>query len=43
MGKAVEVLDEMLLAGVSPDERTYTTIMHGYASIGDTGKASLSC
>lgn len=40
MGKAVEVLDEMLLAGVSPDEHTYTNIMHGYASIGDTGKAS---
>lgn len=39
MGKAVEVLDEMLLAGVSPDEHTYTNIMHGYASIGDTGKA----
>jgi pentatricopeptide repeat protein len=37
--KAVEILDEMTLAGVSPNEHTYTTIMHGYASLGDTGKA----
>ena len=29
----------MALAGVSPDEHTYTTIMHGYAALGDTGKA----
>ncbi|CAA3016475.1 Pentatricopeptide repeat-containing protein At5g04810, chloroplastic [Olea europaea subsp. europaea] len=29
----------MLLAGISPNEHTYTTIMHGYASLGDTGKA----
>ena len=39
MEKAVEILDEMALAGVSPDEHTYTTIMHGYAALGDTGKA----
>lgn len=39
MEKAVEVLDEMLLAGIRPNERTYTTIMDGYASVGDTGKA----
>lgn len=39
MEKAVEILDEMTLAGVSPNEHTYTTIMHGYASLGDTGKA----
>ena len=39
MEKAVELLDEMLLAGISPDEHTYTTIMHGYATVGDTGKA----
>ncbi|KAL0008103.1 hypothetical protein SO802_009605 [Lithocarpus litseifolius] len=39
MDKAVEILDEMTLAGVSPIEHTYTTIMHGYASLGDTGKA----
>lgn len=29
----------MLLAGINPNERTYTTIMEGYASVGDTGKA----
>lgn len=39
MEKAVEILDEMTLASVSPNEHTYTTIMHGYASLGDTGKA----
>ena len=39
MEKAVEILDEMTLAGIIPDEHTYTTIMHGYASLGDTGKA----
>jgi pentatricopeptide repeat protein len=39
MEKAVEILDEMALAGVSPDEHTYTTIMNGYAALGDTGKA----
>lgn len=39
MGKAVGIIDEMLLAGISPNEHTYTTIMHGYASLGDTGKA----
>ncbi|XP_057978869.1 pentatricopeptide repeat-containing protein At5g04810, chloroplastic isoform X2 [Malania oleifera] len=39
MEKAVEILDEMSLAGISPNEHTYTTIMHGYASLGDTGKA----
>lgn len=39
MEKAVEILDEMALAGVSPDEHTFTTIMHGYAALGDTGKA----
>ncbi|KAK6156245.1 hypothetical protein DH2020_010493 [Rehmannia glutinosa] len=40
MEKAVDILDEMLLAGMSPNEHSYTTtIMHGYASLGDTGKA----
>ncbi|KAJ0687750.1 putative tetratricopeptide-like helical domain superfamily [Helianthus annuus] len=39
MDRAVKVLDEMLLAGIGPNEHTYTTIMHGYASLGDTGKA----
>lgn len=39
MEKAVEILDEMTLASISPNEHTYTTIMHGYASLGDTGKA----
>lgn len=39
MEKAIEILDEMTLAGISPNEHTYTTIMHGYASLGDTGKA----
>lgn len=37
--KSVEILDEMMLAGISPNEHTYTTIMHGYASLGDTGNA----
>ena len=39
MEKAVGILDEMNLAGISPNEHTYTTIMNGYASLGDTGKA----
>lgn len=39
MDKAVEILDEMALAGVNPNEHTYTTIMQGYAAQGDTGKA----
>ena len=39
MDKAVKTLDEMMLAGISPNEHTYTTIMHGYASVGDIGKA----
>lgn len=29
----------MFLAGIKPNECTYTTIMEGYASVGDTGKA----
>lgn len=39
MEKAVEILNEMTVAGISPNEHTYTNIMHGYASLGDTGKA----
>lgn len=39
MDKAVEVIDRMILAGIAPNEHTYTTIMEGYASVGDTGKA----
>lgn len=39
MEKAVSILDEMSLAGVSANQHTYTTIMHGYAALGDTGKA----
>lgn len=39
MDRAVEVVDEMVLAGIRPNEHTYTTIMHGYASAGDTGRA----
>lgn len=39
MDKAVEVIDKMILAGIAPNEHTYTTIMEGYASVGDTGKA----
>lgn len=39
MEKAVEILDEMALAGVRPNVHTYTTIMQGYAAQGDTGKA----
>ena len=39
MKKAVEILDEMTLSGITPNEHTYTTIMHGYASLGDTAKA----
>lgn len=35
----MNIIDEMLLAGISPNEHTYTTIMQGYASLGDTGKA----
>lgn len=39
MEKAVGAIDKMILAGISPNEHTYTTIMEGYASEGDTGKA----
>lgn len=39
MEKAVEVINEMALTGVKPNERTYTTVMEGYASVGNTGKA----
>lgn len=39
MEKAVGILDEMNLAGIIPNEHTYTSIMHGYASLGDIGKA----
>lgn len=39
MAKAVEIIDDMLLGGIAPNECTYTTIMQGYASLGDTGKA----
>jgi pentatricopeptide repeat protein len=39
MEKAVQILDEMNLAGVSPNRHTYTTLMQGYASLGDTDKA----
>lgn len=39
MEMAVDTLDEMTLAGICPNEHTYTNIMHGYASLGDTGKA----
>ncbi|KAL6495095.1 hypothetical protein OROGR_030777 [Orobanche gracilis] len=39
MEKAVNILDKMLLARISPNEHSYTTIMHGYASLGDTEKA----
>lgn len=39
MTKAVAILDEMNVAGVGPNEHTYTTLMQGYASLGDTEKA----
>lgn len=39
MEKAVRILDEMNLAGISPNKHTYTTLMQGYASVGDTEKA----
>lgn len=39
MEKAIEILGEMSDSGIFPDECTYTTIMKGYASVGDTGKA----
>lgn len=39
MEKAVGILDEMNLAGINPNEHTYTSIMQGYASLGDVGKA----
>lgn len=39
MVKAVAILDEMNLAGIRPNEHTYTTLMQGYASLGDTEKA----
>lgn len=39
MEKAVGILDEMNLAGIRPNEHTYTNLMQGYASLGDTEKA----
>ena len=39
MEKAIEVIDKMSLAGITPNEHTYTTVMQGYAADGDTGKA----
>lgn len=39
MDKAVGIIDKMVLAGVKPNERTYTTVMEGYAGGGDIGKA----
>lgn len=39
MDKAIKVINEMSLAGINPSKHTYTTIMEGFASVGNTGKA----
>lgn len=39
MEKMVDIISEMSMAGIAPNERTYTTIMQGYASRGETAKA----
>ena len=39
MDNALKIIDDMSLAEVSPNEHTYTTIMQGYASIGEIGRA----
>ena len=37
--RAVSVLEKMSIAGIAPNEHTYTIIMRGYAAVGDIGKA----
>lgn len=35
MDRAASIIDEMVLAGVVPNERSYTTLMEGYARVGE--------
>lgn len=39
MDRAAAIIDEMVLAGVKPNERSYTTLMEGYARVGEIGTA----
>lgn len=39
MDNALKIIGDMSLAKVSPNKRTYTTIMQGYASFGEIGRA----
>lgn len=39
MEKAVDVMEKMSFAGMTPNQHTYTIIMGGYAADGDIGKA----
>lgn len=39
MDRAASIIDEMVVAGVHPNERSYTTLIEGYACIGDMGLA----
>jgi pentatricopeptide repeat protein len=39
MDRAASIIDEMTLAGVQPNERSYTTLMEGYACTGEIGLA----
>jgi pentatricopeptide repeat protein len=39
MERAASIIDEMVLAGVVPNERSYTTLMEGYARVGEIGKS----
>ena len=38
MDNALKIIDDMSLVRVSPYEHTYTTIMQGYASVGEISR-----
>jgi pentatricopeptide repeat protein len=37
--RAASIIDEMVLAGVVPNECSYTILMEGYARVGEIGKS----
>lgn len=39
IGRAASIIDEMVLAGVAPNERSYSILMEGYGNIGEVGTA----
>ena len=38
MDNSLKIIDDMSLSRVSPNEHTYTTIMQGYAFVGENGR-----